>query len=89
MSATIELWSDDREFLNCKQAATFLGVSETTFYRIRMSKGIPQYPFSKQPKFKISDLIEFRERQRIILGNFAEGNQGASHENSRVRLPGR
>jgi hypothetical protein len=54
-----------------------------------MSKGIPQYPFSKQPKFKISDLIEFRESQRIILGNFAKDQHDSSPENSRVRLPGR
>ena len=89
MSASIELWSEDQDFLNCRQAAAFLGVSETTFYRIRMSKGIPQYPFSKQPKFKISDLIEFRESQRIILGNFAKDKNDSSLENSRVRLPGR
>ena len=89
MSATIELWSDDQDFLNCRQAAAFLGVSETTFYRIRMSKGIPQHPMSKHPKFKISDLIEFRESQRIIVGNFAKGHHDSSLENTRVRLPGR
>ena len=89
MSATIELWSDDQELLNCRQAAAFLGVSETTFYRIRMSKGIPQYPLLKQPKFKVSDLIEFQESQRIILGNFAKNKHDSSFENSRVRLPGR
>lgn len=89
MSATIELWSDDQDFLNCRQAAAFLGVSETTFYRIRMSKGIPTHPISKQPKFKVSDLIEFRENQRTIPGNFAKDKYGTSPENSRVRLPGR
>ncbi len=89
MSATIELWSDDQEFLNCKQAAAFLGVSETSFYRIRMSKGIPHYLIGKQPKFRIADLKAFRESQRVNR----EGSVSHGHETlpsiSKVRLRGR
>ena len=89
MSATIELWSDDQEFLNCRQAAAFLGVSETSFYRIRMSQPIPFYKIGKQPKFKIADLINFRESQRTSLSNNARGVQGNDYTNSKIRLPGR
>jgi hypothetical protein len=89
LSATIEIWSDDQEFLNCRQAATFLGVSETSFYRIRMSQAIPFYKIGKQPKFKIADLINFRESQRTSLSNNARGVQGNDYINSKIRLPGR
>lgn len=89
MSATIELWPDDQEFLNCRQAATYLGVSETSFYRIRMAQDIPYYRIGKQPKFKIADLIIFRESQRTSLSNNARGVQGPDYTNSKIRLPGR
>jgi hypothetical protein len=89
LSATIELWSDDQEFLNCRQAATYLGVSETSFYRIRMSQAIPYYRIGKQPKFKIADLIIFRESQRKNFGSNTSNSQGALHDESKVRLPGR
>ena len=89
MGATIELWSENQEFLNCRQAAAFLGVSETSFYRIRMSQAIPFYKIGKQPKFKIVDLINFRESQRTSLSNKARGDQGPEYTNSKIRLPGR
>ena len=89
MSATIELWSESQEFLNCRQAAAFLGVSETSFYRIRMSQAIPFYKIGKQPKFKIVDLINFRESQRTSLSNNARGVQAPEFANSKIRLPGR
>ena len=89
MSATIELWSDDQEFLNCKQAAAYLGISETSFYRIRLAKGIPSYPILKRPKFRIVDLENFRESQRVHPGEAKSSNQGGSPENPKVRLRGR
>ena len=89
MSATIELWSENQEFLNCRQAAAFLGVSETSFYRIRMSQAIPFYKIGKQPKFKIVDLINFRESQRTSLSNKTRGVQEPEYTNPKIRLPGR
>jgi len=89
LSATIELWSENQEFLNCRQAAAFLGVSETSFYRIRMSQAIPFYKIGKQPKFKIVDLINFRESQRTSLSNNTRAVQETKYTNSKIRLPGR
>jgi hypothetical protein len=89
LSATIELWSDDQEFLNCKQAAAFLGVSETSFYRIRMSKGIPHYLIGKQPKFRIADLNVFCENQRVNREGFVSNGHAALPSISKVRLRGR
>lgn len=89
MSASIELWSDDQEFLNCKQAAAYLGVSETSFYRIRMAKGIPSYPILKRPKFKIDDLEKFRESQRVQVGDGKSSKHDESLETPKVRLHGR
>jgi len=86
LSATVELWSEDQEFLNCKQAANFLGVSETSFYRIRMAQAIPFYKIGKQLKFKIVDLINYREGQRTSIG---KATQSVDTSNSKIRLLGR
>lgn len=89
MSASIELWSDDQEFLNCKQAAAFLGLSGTSFYRIRMAKGIPHYQIGKQPKFRIADLHAFRESQRVAREGITSSSPVESPIISKVRLHGR
>lgn len=73
MNATLELWTEGDNFLNCKQAAAFLGMSQTTFYRIRRSKGISCYYLGGQPKFKIDDLIAYRESQRVEFSGKGTG----------------
>jgi excisionase family DNA binding protein len=89
LSATIELWSDDQEFLNCRQAAAFLEVSGTTFYRMRMEKGIPFYKIGKLPKFKIDDLHTYRENQLVLPRDAVSSKHSDSPEISKVRLRGR
>jgi hypothetical protein len=54
-----------------------------------MSQAIPYYRIGKQPKFKIADLIIFRESQRKNFGSNTSNSQGALHDESKVSLPGR
>lgn len=64
MSATLELYSNEDEFINCSQAATLLGVSKSTFSRIRLATGIPTYRHPSRPRFKVADILEYKEKCR-------------------------
>jgi excisionase family DNA binding protein len=85
MSATMELAAIDEEFYNALQAATFLEISKSTFNRIRISKGIPEYRIGKHPKFKVEDLIAFRESQRRVHG--VSSVKTPSEDQLRIKLP--
>lgn len=85
MSASMELASFDEEFYNSLQAATFLEISKSTFNRIRISKGIPEYSIGKHPKFKLEDLIAFRESQRRVNQVAVAGLSDS--EPLRIKLP--
>ncbi len=85
MNATMELAEVGEEFYNALQAATFLGISKSTFNRIRISKGIPEYPIGKHPKFKVEDLIEFRERQRRV--HVPPAQETDADQALRIKLP--
>ena len=65
MSASYELFSTDEESLNCQQAATLLEVSKSTFSRIRLAKGIPTYTPHKRPRFKVSDILAYKESRHL------------------------
>lgn len=85
MSATLELATIDEEFYNALQAATFLEISKSTFNRIRISKGIPEYRLGKHPKFKVEDLIAFRESQRRV--HIVSTANTPSDTELRIKLP--
>lgn len=85
MDATMELADIGQEFYNALQAATFLEISKSTFNRIRISKGIPEYSIGKHPKFKVEDLIDFRESQRRV--HVAPTAGTALGEPLRIKLP--
>ena len=85
MTATMELADIGEEFYNALQAATFLEISKSTFNRIRISKGIPEYSIGKHPKFKVQDLIDFRESQRRV--QVAPPSSTTLSEPMRLKLP--
>ena len=85
MSATMELAAIDEEFYNALQAATFLEISKSTFNRIRISKGITEYRLGKHPKFKVEDLIAFRESQRRV--HVVSSTISPADEPLRIKLP--
>ena len=85
MTATMELADIGEEFFNALQAATFLEISKSTFNRIRISKGIPEYSIGKHPKFKVQDLIDFRESQRRV--HVAPPSSPTLSEPMRIKLP--
>lgn len=85
MNATMELAEVGEEFYNSLQAATFLGISKSTFNRIRIAKGIPEYSIGKHPKFKVEDLIDFRERQRRV--HVPPAQESAAEQPLRIKLP--
>jgi hypothetical protein len=81
----MELADIGEEFYNALQAATFLEISKSTFNRIRISKGIPEYSIGKHPKFKVQDLINFRESQRRV--RVAPTSSTTLSEPMRIKLP--
>ncbi|WP_426474241.1 helix-turn-helix domain-containing protein [Chryseobacterium balustinum] len=45
------------ELLSIKEAADFLGVGETTFWRMRKARLVPEYMLGAQTYFKMSELV--------------------------------
>lgn len=50
------------EYLSTVKAAEYLGVSRTTFWRLRRDYPIKAYFFDRSPRFKRSDLDEWAEQ---------------------------
>lgn len=50
------------EYLSTVKAAEYLGVSRTTFWRLRRDYSIKAYFFDRSPRFKRSDLDEWAEQ---------------------------
>lgn len=52
------------EFINAKEAATFLGISMANLYKLTMTKSIPFYKPSKKLYFKKSELIGYINKSK-------------------------
>lgn len=50
------------EYLKAAQAAEYLGVSRTTFWRLRKEHPLNAYFFEASPRYKRSDLDEWAEQ---------------------------
>lgn len=50
------------EYLKTTQAAEYLGVSRTTFWRLRKEHPIRAYFFEASPRFKRSDIDEWAKQ---------------------------
>ncbi|UJS17861.1 MAG: helix-turn-helix domain-containing protein [Candidatus Jettenia sp.] len=61
----MEIVKNDSEYLNVREAATFLGVSPDTIYSWTMRRTIPHYKLGKLLKFKRGDLIAHMESMKV------------------------
>ncbi len=59
---------DEIEWLGTKAAATYLGVTPRTLYRL-IDEGLPAYRFGRVIRVKEADLVAHLERARIAPGS--------------------
>lgn len=50
------------EYMTAKQAAEYLGISKSSFWRLRQENPIGAYYYGQQPHFKRSDIDQWAER---------------------------
>ncbi|AYC66208.1 helix-turn-helix domain-containing protein [Lactobacillus delbrueckii subsp. bulgaricus] len=50
------------EYLKAAQAAEYLGISRTTFWRLRRDYPLKAYFFEASPRFKRSDIDKWAEQ---------------------------
>lgn len=50
------------EYMTAKQAAEYLGLSKSSFWRLRQENPIGAYYYGQQPHFKRSDIDQWAEQ---------------------------
>ncbi|MBN2645041.1 MAG: helix-turn-helix domain-containing protein [Desulfuromonadaceae bacterium] len=55
-------------FVSVKIAAEFLGIPENTCYKLALSRKVPSYKAGKLRRFRLSELAEWMESNRVAGG---------------------
>jgi excisionase family DNA binding protein len=55
----------ENEMLTIEEVARFLRCSKSKIYQMVADQKIPHYRYHKRPRFKMSDLLEWLDRNKV------------------------